>query len=145
MNAIDGADDYLFGLLQSRPFTVWAKLVSGRLKSDIRLSPDLSYNSFPAPEPTPEQRAQITAAVQEVLQARAAHPGSSLADLYDPLATPADLVKAHGILDKVVLAALGLSPSASDGEVLSALFKRYGELVAPMASLIDKKKRKRGE
>jgi hypothetical protein len=145
LNAIDGADDYLFGLLQSRPFTVWAKLVSGRLKSDIRLSPDLSYNSFPAPEPTPEQRAQITAAVQEVLQARAAHPGSSLADLYDPLATPADLVKAHGILDKVVLAALGLSPSASDGEVLSALFKRYGELVAPMASLIDKKERKKGE
>ena len=145
LNAIDGADDYLFGLLQSRPFTVWAKSVSGRLKSDIRLSPDLSYNSFPAPEPTPAQRAQITAAAQEVLRAREAHPGSSLADLYDPLATPADLVKAHASLDKAVLASLDLAPSVSDGEILSALFKRYGEMVAPMAGLLEKKKRKKGE
>ena len=143
--AIDGADDYLFGLLQSRPFTVWAKAVSGRLEMRIRLSPDLSYNSFPAPEPTPEQRAQITAAGQEVLRVRAAHPSSSLADLYDPLATPPDLVKAHATLDKAVLASLGLAPSVSDGEVLSALFKRYGEMVAPMAGLLEKKKRKKGE
>jgi hypothetical protein len=141
--SIDGADEYLFGLLQSRPFTVWAKAVSGRLEMRIRLSPDLSYNSFPAPEPTPEQRAQITAAAQEVLRARAAHPGSSLADLYDPLATPVDLVKAHSALDKSVLAPLGLSPSVSDGEVLSALFRRYSELVAPMASLMSTKKRKK--
>ena len=100
--AVDGADDYLFGLLQSRPFTVWAKLVSGRLKSDIRLSPDLSYNSFPAPELTTELREQVTAAAQEVLRARDAHPSSSLADLYDPLATPPDLMEAHQDLDKAV-------------------------------------------
>jgi hypothetical protein len=143
--AIDGADDFLFGLLQSRPFTVWAKRVSGRLKSDVRLSPDLSYNSFPAPEPTSELRAQITAAAQEVLRARDAHPGSSLADLYDPLAMPVDLVKAHATLDKAVLASLGLAPSVSDGEILGALFKRYGELVAPMANLMENKKRKKGE
>jgi hypothetical protein len=143
--ALDGADDYLFGLLQSRPFTVWAKSVSGRLEMRIRLSPDLSYNSFPAPEPTPDQRAQITAAAQEVLRARDAHPGSSLADLYDPLAMPVDLVKAHATLDKAVLAPLGLAPSASDGEVLGALFKRYGEMVAPMAGLMSSKKRKKGE
>ena len=143
--ALDGADDYLFGLLQSRAFTIWAKQVSGRLGMSIRLSPDLSYNSFPAPTPTPGQRAQITAAAQEVLLARAAHPGSSLADLYDPLATPPDLVKAHATLDKAVLASLNLSASASDGEILSALFKRYGELVAPMDGLLGKKKRKKGE
>jgi hypothetical protein len=94
----------------------------------IRLSPDLSYNSFPAPEPTSELRAQITVAAQEVLRARDAHPGSSLADLYDPLAMPVDLVKAHATLDKAVLASLGLAPSVSDGEVLGALFKRYAEL-----------------
>ena len=143
--AVDGADDYLFGLLQSRPFTVWAKLVSGRLKSDIRLSPDLSYYSFPAPDPTPEQRAQVTTAAQEILRVRDLHPSSSLADLYDPLATPPDLVKAHSALDKSVLAALGMSSSASDGELLSALFKRYGELVAPMAGLMGTKKWKKGE
>jgi hypothetical protein len=139
---VDGADDYLFGILQSRPFTVWAKSVSGRLEMRIRLSPDLSYNSFPAPEPTQEQRAQITAAAQEVLRARAAHPGSSLADLYDPLATPVDLVKAHEQLDRVVLAAYALKPSATDAEMLSALFTRYEELVAPMIGMMGKKRKK---
>jgi hypothetical protein len=58
---------------------------------------------------------------------------------------PVDLVKAHATLDKAVLASLGLAPSVSDGEILGALFKRYGELVAPMASLMEKKKRKKGE
>jgi hypothetical protein len=140
--AIDGADDFLFGLLQSRPFTVWAKRVSGRLKSDVRLSPDLSYNSFPAPEPTSELRAQITAAAQEVLRAREAHPGSSLADLYDPLAMPVDLVKAHATLDKAVLASLGLAPSVSDGEVLGALFKRYAELTRSILDSAPRSARK---
>ena len=146
--AIDGADDFLFGLLQSRPFTVWAKRVSGRLKSDVRLSPDLSYNSFPAPEPTLELRSQITAAAQEVLRARDAHPGSSLADLYDPLAMPVDLVKAHATLDKAVLASLGLAPSVSDGEVLGALFKRYAELtrsILDSAPTSARKTRKRSD
>jgi hypothetical protein len=146
--ALDSADDYLFGLLQSRSFTVWAKSVSGRLKSDVRLSPDLSYNSFPAPEPTSELRAQITAAAQEVLRARDAHPGSSLADLYDPLAMPVDLVKAHATLDKAVLASLGLAPSVSDGEVLGALFKRYAELtrsILDSAPTSARKTRKRSD
>jgi hypothetical protein len=58
---------------------------------------------------------------------------------------PEDLAIAHQNLDKAVLLAYGLKPAATDPEVLSALFKRYGELVAPMASLMDKKKRKKGE
>jgi hypothetical protein len=58
---------------------------------------------------------------------------------------PVDLVKAHATLDKAVLASLGLAPSVSDGEVLGALFKRYGEMVAPMAGLMSSKKRKKGE
>jgi hypothetical protein len=130
--SIDGADEYLFGLLQSRSFTVWAKSVSGRLGMSIRLSPDLSYNSFPAPEPTSELRAQVTAAAQEVLRARDAHPSSSLADLYDPLTTPPDLMKAHQDLDKAVLAAYRLKPAATDAEVLAELFSRYEKLTSPL-------------
>jgi hypothetical protein len=40
-----------------------------------------------------------------MLGARAAHPESSLADLYDPVTMPPDLVKAHQKLDSVVDAA----------------------------------------
>jgi hypothetical protein len=42
----------------------------------------------------------------------------------------------------VVLAAYGLKPSATDAEVLSALFTRYEELVAPMIEMMGKKRKK---
>lgn len=67
---------------------------------------------------------------QKVLDARAIHEDASLADLYDPLAMPADLVKAHRKLDAVVLGLYGLKSSSSDAEVLAVLFEWYSELVA---------------
>ncbi len=39
------------------------------------------------------------------------HPNATLADLYDPLTMPPDLVKAHAYLDALVDKAHGLSPS----------------------------------
>jgi len=56
---------------------------------------------------------------------------------------PPDLLKAHEQLDRVVLAAYGLKASATDAEVLSVLFTRYEELVAPMAGMMEKKSKKR--
>ncbi len=47
-------------------------------------------------------RAAIETAAQGVLDACAAHPESSLADLYDPVAMPPDLTKAHQKLDAAV-------------------------------------------
>jgi hypothetical protein len=49
---------------------------------------------------------------------------------------------AHRELDKFVLAAYGLKSSATDAQVLSVLFTRYEELVAPMIGMMDKKKKK---
>ncbi|MEO7344813.1 MAG: type IIL restriction-modification enzyme MmeI, partial [Methylotenera sp.] len=37
-----------------------------------------------------------------MLDARAEHVNASLADLYDPLTMPANLLKAHQVLDKAV-------------------------------------------
>jgi len=47
----------------------------------------------------------VETAAQGVLDARTAHPESSLADLYDPVAMPPDLTKAHQKLDAAVDAA----------------------------------------
>jgi hypothetical protein len=44
----------------------------------------------------------VEVAAQEVLDARAAFPDAALADLYDPLAMPSALVKAHAKLDHAV-------------------------------------------
>lgn len=48
------------------------------------------------------ERAAIEAAAQGVLDARARFPTATLADLYDPLAMPPELLRAHQALDRVV-------------------------------------------
>jgi hypothetical protein len=117
-----------FGLLMSRTFNLWNKTVSGRIKSDTRISGTVTYNNFPFPDTTPEQSEQIELGAKQVLDIREKYPNSSLADLYDPNAMPGDLRKAHQQLDKAVLKAFGLKATATDEEILADLFRRYAEL-----------------
>jgi hypothetical protein len=60
-----------------------------------------------------------------VLDARATHPQASLADLYDPLTMPANLLKAHQALDKAVDAAHGYKGASTDAARVAFLFERY--------------------
>jgi Mg-chelatase subunit ChlI len=60
-----------------------------------------------------------------VLDARAAHPESSLADLYDPIAMPPDLRRAHQALDRAVDAAYGKKTFTSDAGRVAFLFDLY--------------------
>ena len=141
-----GADEYLFGVLQSAMFTTWVKTVSGRLKSDIRVSPDLSYNSFPFPEsPSEAGRKRVVAAAVQVLAVRELFPPSSLADLYDPTATPAALVAAHKELDKAVDDLYGKRSTLSESERQAILFARYQILVDEGGLFSDKPVSKRGK
>lgn len=81
----------------------WVRQVCGRIKSDYRYSNKLVYNNFPWPEAIKEkERGAVEQAAQEVLEIRKQFPGTTLADLYDPLAAPPALVKAHAILDRAV-------------------------------------------
>jgi hypothetical protein len=105
-------------------------VVAGRLKSDFRHSPAV-YNNFPWPENvTDAQRAQIEALAQAVLDARALHPESTLADLYDPLSMPKELSDAHHKLDRAVDRLYQRKPFATDADRVALLFKRYQELTA---------------
>ena len=139
---IENASLYEFGVLQSAPFVLWSRTVSSRLNINFQLSSTFTYNNYPWPEADEAIYAAIETSAQVVLGARDAHPGSSLADLYDAVAMPPDLAKAHEGLDKAVLSAYGLRPSSNDAEVLSTLFTRYEELVAPMIGVMGKKRKK---
>ena len=70
----------------------------------------------------------IEVATQGVLDARAAHPGQTLADLYDPLYMPPDLLKAHQHLDALVDKAYG-KKFANDAERVAHLFDLYAAAV----------------
>jgi len=81
-----------------------------------------------------------------VLDARVTHPEASLADLYDPVAMPPDLRRAHQTLDKAVDTAYGKKSFASDAERVAFLFQLYHKytslLPAPGKSKERKKRRK---
>ncbi len=122
-----------FGFLQSKVFSVWNKAVSGRLKSDTRISATITYNNFVAPSLNEEQRELIERGAESVLVARSSFEYNSLADLYDTNAMPPALRRAHENLDKSVLSAFGLQGNASEEEILAMLFERYKDAVeSPM-------------
>ena len=105
------------------------RVVCGRLKSDYRYSNDIVYNNFPWPKPTEKQKAKIEQTAQAILDVRAKYPESSLADLYDERAMPADLRKAHQANDRAVMQAYGFDLKMTENEVVAELFRMYKELI----------------
>lgn len=122
----------------------WTKATCGRLESRLQYSVHIVYNNFPWPEPSDTQRAAIEAAAQGVLDARAVFPGSSLADLYDPLTMPPQLAKAHQRLDAAVDSAYAPRRQfRSDAERVAFLFERYQQLAAPLDAAASKPRRRK--
>ena len=134
---ISNATLFHFGILTSTQHNAWMRTVAGRLKSDYRYSANIVYNNFPWPTPTDAQRSAIETAAQGVLDARARYPDSSLADLYDPLTMPPELVKAHAKLDKAVDAAYRYKGANSDAERVAFLFGLYQDLIGALAKATE--------
>lgn len=133
---------YDFAILTSRSHMAWLGHMGGRLESRFRYSKGLVYNTFPWPEATATQRTKIETLAKVVLDARAAHPTSSLADLYDPDTMPGNLRKAHAALDTAVDRLYRAAPFASDRDRVEHLFGRYEALVNPLERVgIAKNKR----
>jgi len=126
---IPDASLYHFGVLESNVHMAWMRAVCGRLKSDYRYSKDIVYNNFPWAEVSDEQREKIAATAQEILDARAMYPDSSLADLYDELTMPPELHKAHQQNDRAVMAAYGFPITMTESECVARLFELYQKLV----------------
>lgn len=126
---IPNATLYHFGVLTSNVHNSWIRAVAGRLKSDYRYSGSVVYNNFPWPNPTDEQKAKIEKTAQAILDARALFPDSSLADLYDPLTMPTELLKAHQANDRAVMQAYGLNiAQTSEADCVAFLMRRYQDL-----------------
>ncbi|MEY3248510.1 MAG: hypothetical protein RL742_553, partial [Bacteroidota bacterium] len=128
---VPNASFYLLGMLTSIMHMAWVKYTCGRLKSDYRYSKDIVYNNYPFPlSPTDAQKQKVEAAAQAVLDARARYPDSSLADLYDPVTMPPDLVKAHQALDKAVDLCYRPQPFAGELSRIEFLFGLYEQYTA---------------
>jgi hypothetical protein len=142
--SIPNGDLYLFGILTSEMHMAWVKYVCGRLKSDYRYSKDIVYNNYPFPENiTDKQKQTVETCAQAVLDTRSKYPDSSLADLYDPLTMPPDLLKAHQKLDKAVDLCYRPQPFTSELNRIEYLFELYEKLTAPLLPTSKQKPTKR--
>jgi hypothetical protein len=102
LRLIRNAEPWQFGILTSAIHMAWTRIVGGRLESRYQYSVGINYNPFPWPQLDGVAKAKLAKLAQAVLNARAAHPTETLADLYDPDVMPADLRKAHHALDVAV-------------------------------------------
>ena len=133
LQTISDATHYHFGVLSSAAHMAWMRYTCGRLESRYQYSNSIVYNNFPWPmDVTDKQKQVIEDAAQAVLDARAAHAGASLADLYDPLTMPPDLVKAHRALDNAVDTAYSKRKFTGDSDRVAFLFDLYQTLSAPL-------------
>ncbi|MEI6749099.1 MAG: DNA methyltransferase [Bacteroidota bacterium] len=143
VRTVPSADLFTFGVVTSLMHMTWVNYVCGRLKSDFRYSNSLVYNNYPWPEnPTDKQKETIEQAAQKILDVRLDFPGSSLADLYDPLTMPPALVKAHQELDKAVDLAYRSQTFMNETKRIEFLFELYDKYTAGM---FGKEKRKKNQ
>lgn len=116
-------------LIASRLHLVWIATVCGKLETRYRYSNTLGWNTFPVPDLTDQNKADLTACAEDILLAREAHFPATIADLYDPETMPADLRAAHERNDDVLERIYIGRRFRNDTERLEELFERYTKMV----------------
>jgi len=133
---IPDATLYHFGILSSNVHMAWVRTVCGRIKSDYRYSNEVVYNNFPWIDATNKQILEIERLAKSVLDSRkhiediTREKGysCSLSDMYDPLAMPSELLKAHRTLDTAVMKLYGVGKDVGEAEIVAVLMDMYKKI-----------------
>jgi hypothetical protein len=160
LQIVPGATLYHFGVLSSAMHMAWIRQVAGRLESRYRYSNRLVYNNFPWPQsPTQAQQEAVEDCARKILEMRLEFGDgrhgflptkkshvvpATLADLYDPVAMPAPLMKAHQALDRAVDRCYRSGPFPSDRHRIEYLFALYEKITAPLLPAVKPKGGRRG-
>lgn len=120
---------WLFGILSSKIHMAWVKAVGGKLKTDIRYSSAIIYNTFPLKSLLEHEKQELTQKARGILFARENHTEKTLAEMYDPNKMPEDLREAHEELDSAVDRLYRSKPYNSNEERLADLFALYEQMI----------------
>jgi hypothetical protein len=143
--AIYKLDMFIFGLLSSKMHYEWMDITSGKpAGGGFAYSVRQTYNTFPLPSVSEDQRGIIEYYSENILLTREDYPDKSLADLYDPGNMPAALLDAHKELDRQVEKLYREKPFRDATERLEHLFARYEKLIAEEKANAPTKKTARG-
>jgi len=130
--------NYAFGLYDaplwnmavfaSRLHINWIETICGQLETRYRYSNTLGWNTFPVPQLTDKNKADLTRCAEDILLAREAHFPATIADLYDPENMPSDLRAAHDRNDEVLERIYIGRRFKNDTERLEKLFELYTKM-----------------
>ena len=126
--AIYDAEMWLIALIGSRLHQLWISTVCGRLRTDIRYSNTLGWNTFPVPDLSKDNKTALTKTAENILLARDAHFPATIAQLYDPEKMPDDLRAAHRANDELLEGLYTKRPFKTDNERLQHMFDRYAAM-----------------
>jgi len=124
-----------FALLTSSMHMAWLRHVGGRFGSGYRYSIGVVYNSFPTPPGFADGKADLSGLERQariLLDARAAHPAATLAELYDPNLMPSNLRRAHRAVDRAADRLYRRRGFASERERVEHLFRLYEKMCVPL-------------
>jgi len=135
---------WTFSLIASRLHLAWIAAVCGKLETRYRYSNTLGWNTFPVPNLTEKNKADLTRCAEDILLAREAHFPDTIADLYDPDGMPVDLRAAHDRNDEVLERIYIGRRFRNDTERLEKLFELYTDMVSKVPKEKGARKKKRG-
>jgi hypothetical protein len=115
-------------LIASRLHWVWIGTVCVRMRTDFSYSNTLGWNTFPVPQLTEKNKADLTRCAEDILLAREAHFPKTIADLYDPDNMPENLRHAHERNDEVLERIYIGRRFKNDTERLEKLFELYTKM-----------------
>jgi hypothetical protein len=138
--AVYDAELWHLSILLSLLHMSWVRTVAGRLKTDLRYSSALCYNTFPVPRLTEKNKSDLTRCAENIVLIREAHFPATMAELYDPDNMPADLRAAHDRNDEALERIYIGRRFKNDTERLEKLFELYTKMTA---GNVPAKKKKR--
>ncbi len=131
--SVSNAALYHLGVLSSEMHTTWIKYTCGRLEGRIRYSADIVYNNFVWPEnPADTKINNVEACMKKIIELRIKYKNTPLKDLYAPLLMPADLLKAHKLLDRAVDLCYRGQPFSTEVKRVEFLFDLYDKYTMPL-------------
>tara|TARA_B110000971_G_scaffold113972_1_gene116931 strand:- start:3405 stop:6074 length:2670 start_codon:yes stop_codon:yes gene_type:complete len=116
---------YLLSLLSSKMHMSWVFAVSGALKSDIRYSIGISYNTFPVPSLSVTQVKSLENFSFELIEEREKYSDKTLAEIYDIKKMPISLKSIHNKIDKETDVIFSGKAFQSNNDRLIFLFNMY--------------------
>ncbi|OAI30933.1 lactate dehydrogenase, partial [Methylosinus sp. R-45379] len=129
-----------FSVLVSKLHLVWITTICGKLETRIRYSSNLGWNTFPLPQLTEKNKANLTRCAEDILLARENHFPKTIAELYDPEEMPDDLRRAHEANDETLERIYIGRRFKNDTERLEKLFELYAKMAPPQADKEPKAK-----